>query len=187
MIIALIPAKGESNRLADKNMQLVCGKPMIYFSIKAAKESRLIEKIYVSTDSNVIASYASSQGVEVIQRGHELAGETPVAEVYRHALEVLSDPLIEYVVAIQPDHPDRTIQLDHAINYALDKGYDDVLTVDGKGSVNGSVRIMKADALSNGRIGAVGTLMDDCTNVHYMDDLRAAEANLFRRENEWKE
>jgi len=184
MIITVIPAKGDSRRLSNKNMELLYGKPMLYYSLKIARECSLIDKVYVSTDSEEISEYAKSEGAEVIRRGPELGGEAPVVQVYRHALEVLNDRSIEFVVALQPDHPDRKIKLDDAINYALRKNYEDILTVDGKGFVNGSVRIMKAEALLNNRVGAVGTLMDDCTNVHHLDDLKVAETNLRQRKNQ---
>ncbi|MBA7490686.1 CMP-N,N'-diacetyllegionaminic acid synthase [subsurface metagenome] len=91
MIVAVIPAKGESSRFPNKNMHLLANKPMTYYSIKVAKESRLIEEIYVSTDSDEVAKYAEEQGAKVIRRGPDLGGETPVVEVYYHALQNLSN------------------------------------------------------------------------------------------------
>lgn len=182
MVIAVIPAKGDSKRLPNKNMQLINNKPMIYYSLKIAKECQLIDEIYVSTDSDDIEKYAIEQGVRVIRRGSELAGETPVVEVYLNALEILSDSSIKYVVGIQPDHPDRRLKLDDAINYAMNNGYDEVITINCQGHVNGSLKIMKAEALLNRRIGSVGTLMDDCTNVHNLDDLKKAEKNIILQE-----
>jgi len=175
MIVAVIPAKGGSSRLPNKNMQLINGKPMIFYSIKVARDSDLIDKVYVSTDSDEIERYAIKEGVQVIRRGTELGGETPVVEVYKHAVKQLSDPAIQFVIGLQPDHPDRRIDIDDAIKYILQKGYDEVISVDGKGMVNGSFKVMKAEALINGRIGAVATLMDDCTNIHYLDELKLAE------------
>jgi CMP-N,N'-diacetyllegionaminic acid synthase len=178
MIIAVIPAKGASSRLPNKNMQTIDGKPMIFYSLKIAKECELIDRVFVSTDSDEIEAYAKEQCVEVIRRGSELGGETPVVEVYAHALHALDNPSVELIVGIQPDHPDRKVELRDAIMYAIEKNYDEVITVDRDGHVNGSLKIMKAEALEYGRIGAVGTLMDDCTNVHYMSDLKTAETNL---------
>lgn len=180
MIIAVIPAKGSSSRLPNKNMQHINNKPMIFYSIQVAKECDLIDKIYVSTDSNEIADYSSSCGVEVIRRGEELGGETPIVEVYRHAISILNDESIEYIIGIQPDHPDRKADLSGAIKYVLDKKCDELISVDGSGAVNGSLKIMSAEALKNNRIGAVGTIMDDCTNVHYLEDLKKAESNLIK-------
>ena len=51
MIIAVIPAKSGSLRLKNKNIKILNKKPMIYWSIKYAKKSKLLDKIYVSTNS----------------------------------------------------------------------------------------------------------------------------------------
>ena len=53
-LIAIIPARGGSKGLKDKNIRIIKGKPLIYWSIKAAKESKLIDDYYVSTDSQKI-------------------------------------------------------------------------------------------------------------------------------------
>lgn len=182
MIIAVIPAKGESGRLSNKNMHFLAGKPMIYYSIECAKESSLIDEIYVSTDSDQIAEYAEKQGVKVIRRGPELGGETPVTEVYIHALRTINDPKIKVVVGIQPDHPDRTFNIDKAIKYLLDRQKDELITVDGRGITNGSLNIIKRGALLDGRAGKVVTVMDDCTNVHNLDDMKKAENSLLARQ-----
>ena len=181
MIIAVIPVKKDSSRLPNKNMSLINGKPMLYYSLKAAKECPLIDKVYISTDSDEIEAYAKQLGAEIIRRGPELCGDVPIVKVYEHALQEINDPSVKYIVGIQADHPDRNLDLEDAIAYILEKKFDEVITVDGKGTLNGSLKIMDAIALANGKIGAVGTMMDDCTNVHYSEDLKAAEANIVKR------
>jgi len=184
MIIAVIPAKKDSSRLPNKNMKLLNGKPMLYYSLGAAKECALIDKVYISTDSDEIEAYAVQNGAEIVRRGPELCGDVPIVKVYEHALQTINKPEIKYVVGIQADHPDRNLNLTDAINYILEKKFDEVITVDGQGTINGSLKIMDANALANGKIGAVGTMMDDCTNVHYLQDLQVAEKNIIIRENQ---
>ena len=53
-ILAIIPARGGSKSIKNKNIANLLGKPLIYHSIMTAKESKLIQKIVVSTDSNKI-------------------------------------------------------------------------------------------------------------------------------------
>ena len=86
MIVAIIPAKGSSKRLPDKNMLPINDRPMIDFAIDDALASTRVEALYVSTDSEVIAAHARLRGLEVIRRPESLGGETPIIEVYRHAL-----------------------------------------------------------------------------------------------------
>jgi len=83
MKIAIIPARGGSKRIPRKNIKLFCGKPMIAWSIDAAKLSGLFEHIIVSTDDAEIAEVAKQWGAEVpFMRPEELsndyAGTTPV-------------------------------------------------------------------------------------------------------------
>ena len=178
MIVAIIPAKGESSRLPNKNMYPVAGKPMIYYSIKIAQESEMIDEVYVSTDSDEIAAYAEAKGAKVIRRGNELGGETPVVDVYKHALKSINNPDIKVAVGIQPDHPDRTVCIDEAIKYLIAKNAEEVISVDRAGVVNGSLKIMKAEALHEGRIGRVLTVMDQCTNIHTPEDVIRAEQRI---------
>ena len=64
-VICIIPARGGSKGIKLKNLQKVCGKPLIYYPIKAAIESKVCDKILVSTDSQKIANCALKFGAEV--------------------------------------------------------------------------------------------------------------------------
>ncbi len=63
--IAIIPARGGSKRIPKKNMKNFFGKPIIYYSIKAAQNSGIFDTVMVSTDDVEIATYAKSLGAEV--------------------------------------------------------------------------------------------------------------------------
>ena len=64
-VIALIPARGGSKGIKKKNIKLLNGKPLIYYTIMAAKKSKLIDRIIVSTDDKRIKSVAIKYGAEV--------------------------------------------------------------------------------------------------------------------------
>ena len=63
--ICLIPARGGSKRIPRKNIKIFCGKPLIYWSINAAKLSGLFDEIYVSTDDAEIAAIAQKYGATI--------------------------------------------------------------------------------------------------------------------------
>lgn len=63
--IAVIPARSGSKGLKNKNIKIMQGKPLIYWSIKAGMSSNLIERVIVSTDSNLYANIAKKYGAEV--------------------------------------------------------------------------------------------------------------------------
>ena len=81
----------------------------------------------------------------------------------------------------EPDHPDRTIPLDKMLEYAVENKYDDLFTVDPDGTRNGSIRIAKAKHVKVGTMSRrVGSMMDDCTNIHSEQDLLNAEKNIIK-------
>lgn len=97
MKIAVIPARGGSKRIPRKNIKLFCGKPMIAWSIEAAKSSGLFEHVIASTDDAEIAEVARQWGAETpFMRPDDLAN----------------------------DHAGTTPVIAHATQWALDQGFD---------------------------------------------------------------
>ena len=91
MKLAIIPARGGSKRIPRKNIKEFCGKPMIAYSIEAALESGLFDRVIVSTDDKEIADVAKEYGAEVpFIRPPELSDDfTPTIPVIAHAIEEL--------------------------------------------------------------------------------------------------
>lgn len=90
MNIAIIPARGGSRRIPGKNIREFHGKPIIAYSIEAARKSGLFDHIIVSTDSPEITAVARAYRAQVLKRPDHLAGDHPgTQEVMQHALEVL--------------------------------------------------------------------------------------------------
>lgn len=92
MKVAIIPARGGSKRIPRKNIKEFCGKPMIAWSIAAAKASGLFERIIVSTDDKEISAIAKTYGAEIpfirpASLSDDYIGTTAVV---RHAVEWLS-------------------------------------------------------------------------------------------------
>tara|TARA_Y100000031_G_scaffold122314_1_gene137131 strand:- start:791 stop:1345 length:555 start_codon:yes stop_codon:yes gene_type:complete len=182
MIIAIIPAKKDSNRMPDKNMRVLLGRPLLEYAIDYAKQSRRISRIYVSTDDMAIADFAESQGVKVVSRPEILGGETPLLDVYRHALNTMKLKAVETVAGVQADHPDRNISLDVALDKYEDEGFDCLYSKDANGHKNGAHSIMSAEGILNEKFEKTGFIVDDCTNVHYESDLMIAERKLISRD-----
>lgn len=104
MNIAIIPARGGSKRILRKNIKDFIGKPVIAWSIQAAKKSGLFDMVIVSTDDKEIADIARKYGAEVpFMRPDVLSDDfTPTNEVIKHALVWLrkEDYPIEHVCCI---------------------------------------------------------------------------------------
>lgn len=178
MIVAMIPAKSDSTRLPGKNMLDLLGKPLLYYAIECAKESKLISDIYVTTDSDETSNYAKQEGIKVIKRPKSLGGDIPLFDVYKHALKSIDLKEIETVVGVQPDHPDRKISLDESIRRFKSESLDFLYSVDGKGDKNGAQCVVKASCIMTGVVNNKDFIVDDCTNIHYLEDLELAKSRL---------
>lgn len=91
MKVAIIPARGGSKRIPRKNIKDFCGKPMISYSIQAALDSKLFDRVIVSTDDDAIAKVAKDYGAEVpFMRPPELSDDyTATIPVISHAIQEL--------------------------------------------------------------------------------------------------
>jgi pseudaminic acid cytidylyltransferase len=91
MIIAVIPARGCSKRIPQKNTREFLGRPLISYTINAAAEAKIFDRIIVSTDSESIAKAAIDAGAEIpFMRPSYLSDDiTPTIPVLLHALEWL--------------------------------------------------------------------------------------------------
>ena len=93
MNVAVIPARGGSKRIPRKNVRVFAGKPMIAHSIERALESRLFERVIISTDDEEISRVARDYGAEVpFVRPADLSDDhAGVTEVLAHATQYLLD------------------------------------------------------------------------------------------------
>ena len=90
-VIAIIPARGGSKRIPQKNIKEFCGLPIISYSIKAALESGVFDEVMVSTDSEDIAKIAKKFGAKVPFFRSEKASND-----YATTSEVIMEVLLEY-------------------------------------------------------------------------------------------
>ncbi|KOP39516.1 acylneuraminate cytidylyltransferase family protein [Flavobacterium sp. WLB] len=106
--IAIIPARGGSKRIPEKNIQLLGELPLIVHSILYAQEnSDIIEDIYVSTDDAEIKKIALQFGAKVIDRPISLSGDLePTVSALKHVLESINSD-VENIVLLQATNPLR--------------------------------------------------------------------------------
>lgn len=89
-ILAIIPARGGSKGIPQKNIRLLAGHPLISYAIEQAKRSKLITRLVVSTDDKKIAEISSQYGAEIIMRPSKISGDLSSSEsALVHALETL--------------------------------------------------------------------------------------------------
>ena len=130
-ILGVITARGGSKGIKGKNIRSFCGKPLIQWTIDAARESALIDRFVVSTDSEAIATIAKEGGAEVpFLRPRELAEDsTPSLPVIEHAVAYMEKEAkykSDIIVLLQPTSPLRTGKhIDEALQLLLNANMAD--------------------------------------------------------------
>jgi CMP-N-acetylneuraminic acid synthetase len=96
MICALMLGRANSSGLPGKNMLPVLGRPLMVYPLIAARDSRFVDRIYVSSDSDEIMELGAKYGAEAIRRPAELCTDEALGEdAYRHGSDVIRDRLAE--------------------------------------------------------------------------------------------
>ena len=129
-ILAVIPARGGSKRLPRKNVLELSGKPLLSWTIDAAKQSKYIDKIIVSSDDDEVLDIAIKSDVDALQRPDALATDfSTTFDVVEHVIQQVSEPY-DYIVLLQPTSPLRCAShIDEAIEKLIDNQVDAVISV----------------------------------------------------------
>ena len=133
-VLAIVPARIGSERLPRKNLRKLKGRPLVSWSISAARRSEFIDHVFVSTDDEKIQEIALLEGADApFLRPPELAtSATSSNDVVRHVLGSLQDlgHNFDIVLLLQPTSPLRTYRhINAAIDLFVEKGGDAVIGV----------------------------------------------------------
>jgi CMP-N-acetylneuraminic acid synthetase len=155
-ILAVIPARKNSKRVPNKNMQLINRKPLIYYTIVEALKSKKITNVVLTTDSQKIFNYGKKfKKLNVpFLRPVKLAGDKIESlPVVKHAtinMEKIKKIKYDFILLLQPTCPMRTsFDIDKAINLIISKKADTVISLSDVGP-NHPFRMKKI--LKNGKI-----------------------------------
>jgi len=154
-VLIVIPARGGSKGIPDKNIRLVNGIPLIEYTINFAQKLTSITNILVSTDSPKIAEISKSAGatcpfLRPKELSTDLIGDMPVL---RHALnshQDLTNKKYELILMLQPTSPVRyEHQVSEAISKLKENKYDSLISIS---SVSKKFHPLKQFEISNGRL-----------------------------------
>jgi CMP-N-acetylneuraminic acid synthetase len=153
-ILGLIPARGGSKGIPNKNIIDLNGKPLINYSINAAKESDFLTKLIVSTDSKEIADIAQLAGANIpFLRPETLSTDSSAAlGVIEHAIDYFASigEAFDYIVYLQPTSPLRTKEdIDQAIIIMRNSDADSLVSVTDVPHQFGVESLMVEDMNSN--------------------------------------
>ena len=101
-IVSLIPARGGSKEIPDKNIVNLNGKPLIYYTIQASKNSS-IDETWVSTNSSKISVISEGYGANIIKRPHDISkDDSKSEEALIHFAERVDFDIIVFIQATSP-------------------------------------------------------------------------------------
>lgn len=111
-IIAMIPARLGSQRVPKKNLRLLNGKPLLSYSIEAAKNSECFDEIYVNSEADVLGEIATGLGVSFYKRPAELASNTAINDdfAFDFIQNVKGDILVQLLPTSPLITPDEIVQ-----------------------------------------------------------------------------
>ena len=127
--LAIILARGGSKRLPNKNILNLKDKPLIAWSIEAGLDSKHIDKVVVSSDSDNILKISQEYGADTIKRPDTLASDTATSiDAIFHTLKIYKE--YDYIILLQPTSPLRTTNhIDEAIELLYQKKADSIISV----------------------------------------------------------
>ncbi len=128
-ILSIIPARSGSKGIIDKNIQLIGGKPLVVHSIIHSLKSKLVNRIVVSTDDDIISKISLDNGAEVIKRPKNISGDKSHTDLaLKHVLNILLKKEAyqpNLVVLLQATSPIRKPwQIDGAIKKLMSENAD---------------------------------------------------------------
>lgn len=128
-ILAVIPARAGSKGIPNKNIRIIGGQPLVYYAFHNALYSRFITDVIVSTDSPEVRTIAEQMGIAVKWRDAVLCKDDVTLDAVIYDA-IPKEEAWDYVVTMQPTSPSlKTETLDHAIEYAIGKNLDTIISV----------------------------------------------------------
>lgn len=110
-ILAIIPARGGSVGLKNKNMYPLNDRPLLFYTIQAAKKTKMIDRIIVSSDCNKILNFSKNNLVEIIKRPKKISGpKSTTHQAIIHCLSYLKkneNYVPDIILILQPTSPLR--------------------------------------------------------------------------------
>ncbi|MGN0169372.1 MAG: cytidylyltransferase domain-containing protein [Lachnospiraceae bacterium] len=126
-ILAVIPARAGSKGIPNKNIRIVGGHPLIYYSIKNALASKCITEVVVTTDSEHVRIIGEQMGAKVKWRDASLCGDDVTLDAV--IADAIPDGDWDYIVTMQPTSPTLRVKtLDAAIQYAIENELDTLIS-----------------------------------------------------------
>lgn len=177
-ILIIIPARGGSKRLKNKNLYIFKDKPMIYWAINAAKKTIFKNNLYVSSENKKIIETSKKFGTKTINRPIYLSKDnTFKIDVIRHAVETIEKKTkkkASLVISLQANSPEiQSTDIDEIIIHLIKFKLQEVISVDKNNNSNAAVRLMLRKAVFQKSLSTyLGCVYTDTTDIHTLKDIQ---------------
>lgn len=185
-LLIVIPARGGSKRLKNKNIYRVWNKAMIAWSIEAAIKSKFSSNIIVSSDSKKVLKIAQKYNVIILKRPKSLAkNNIPKLFAVRHAVKSFVKKFSikpKYIISLQPNSPEvKNKHIDKAIKHLIKFNLNEVISVDKNLNQDSAIRVMKYKSLFQDSLSVhVGCVVTNLVDIHYLKDIK-----MLKNENKY--
>ena len=124
----MIPARLGSTRVKNKNLRLINKKPLIQYIIDTAIKSKLLDQIYINSESEIFQNISKKSGIEFYKRSEELASDTATNDDF--ALDFTENVDCDILIQLLPTSPFlRSEEIDEFINKMIDQDFDTLISV----------------------------------------------------------
>jgi N-acylneuraminate cytidylyltransferase len=184
-ITAIIPARGGSTRLKNKNIFPIWEKPMLYWPARACQSSKYLIDVWVSSDSDEILEVSRSIGLKTHKRSAETSTNTSYKqEAIREAAAYIDEisGKSDIYISLQANSPSiESFHIDLGIDALIGKKRDEIISVNNDLMQNAAFRIFKGDYVYQKDLSTnCGVVIADLYDVHTIDDVKYLE-------KQWKE
>ena len=182
-ICILTLAKGNSNRLENKNMRIFRGKPMLYWTIK--KGLKITKNYFVNSDSDEILEFSKFNGAKIIKRDKSLLGDEVASRLIMQSSFNYFPKNTNAVIHVQANSPNLELfKIRKMYEIIKNTDIEDVYTVFSNNKLNGSMwaiskkKLMNLNRQNNSNIKIINSeflLIDDTIDIHTLRDLKKSE------------
>lgn len=179
-VVAIIPARGGSQRLPRKNLYPFFGRPLLQYTIEACRQAKLINRgVYVSTEDAEISATARALGASIIDRPPALASNTVwTQEVLKHAVRSLEEQGVQFdaVARIYCSPYVESKKIDEAINKVSTHHLWEVFSVNQQGIEDAVIHVLRKRNVFQTALSVYkGVVQTDYRDIHTADDIQVAE------------
>lgn len=172
--LGIVVAKEKSNRFENKNIYNYKGFPLFWHSVMPMIESKLVDDVVVSTDSNFIKEYCENKSdIKIVWRNKNATmAEEPIINILNYVYKNL-DKRYDKILCILANAPGHThIDIDKSIKLMDENNLNEIRSFNEYGVENGLLLFKESVLLNNKIISTyVGSIVNNTKEIHYKTDL----------------